>query len=369
MRRIAIRIEPIFFLLVFALGWLSSGTLMGTVLFAIVAFISILIHELGHALTAFSFGQSSFITFMALGGVTKRLGLPLSPWKEFMIVLNGPLAGICLYFICAWTLQLKPKSEAVAYMLQVGAFINLFWTLLNLVPVMPLDGGRLLQIILNRLFGFRGIQFSYAFSFIIALLFGVFFIFINQFLAAAFFFIFAFESFRQFRSSRLMSSSDESGELKEALSEAVDQHSKEKLQEVREKAKSGWIYLSATSELAKILQGEGENQKAYDLVSSEKGKWDREGQLLLQALSYTTGHFAEGAKIGEELFREQADPEVAYINALCYAKLGKQEPCFGWLKTALREGFSSKAALKEPAFEFLHSLPEYQRLVSTLKEM
>lgn len=369
MRKISIRIEPIFFLLAFGLGWLSSGSLIGSSLFAIVVFISILIHEFGHALTAFSFGQSSTITLMALGGVTKREGEPLSTWKEFMIVLNGPLAGIFLYFLCAWLLQSKPKSEVISYMLQVGAFINLFWTLLNLVPVMPLDGGRLFMIIMQRFFGIRGIQFSYAFGLLVAIVLGILFIFINQFLAAAFFFIFAFESFRLFRNSRLMSSADENEELQGALKDAIDHHHKEKLIEIREKTKSGWIYLEATLHLAKILQEDGENQKAFDLLISEKGKWGWEGQRILHFLSYATGHFAEGTKIGEALFREQSDPEVAFINALCYAKLGKEEPCLGWLKSAIREGMDSKAALNEPAFEFLHPLPEYQRLVSTRSEM
>lgn len=366
MRRISIRVEPVFFLLAFGLGWLSSQSLLGSALFGVVVFISVLFHEFGHALTALSFGQSSTITLMALGGVTKREGAALSPWKEFLIVLNGPLAGFFLYFICAWALQKKAAqdSDVALYMLQIGAFINLFWTLINLVPVMPLDGGRLLLILLQRLFGIRGIQFCYAFGLLIAIALGVFFIFINQFLAAAFFFLFAFESYRSFRSSRLMSSADENQEMKEALNQAVDQNSKEKLEEIRQKTKSGWIYLSATSHLAEILQTEGNSQKAYDLLSSEKGNWDRETQMMLQHLGLATGRFIEGAKIGEELFREQADPEIAFVNALCYAKLGKQEPCLGWLKTALREGYDPKAALNEPAFRFLDALPEYQRLVS-----
>lgn len=349
MRRIAIKVEPVFFLLAFLLGWLSSGSVGGTILFAIVVFISVFIHELGHALTAFSFGQSSTITFMALGGVTKREGSALSPWKEFVIVLNGPLAGFCLYFVCAWLLQTRPKSEVFSYMLQVGVFINLFWTILNLVPVMPLDGGRLLMIIMQRLFGVRGIQFSYALGLLVALVLGIFFIFINQFLASAFFFLFAFESFRLFKNSRLMSSSDENKDLQGALKDAIDHHDKHKLIELRDSTKSGWIYLEATLTLAKLLHEEGEDQKAFDLLMSEKGKWGWEGQKLLHSLSYTTGHFVEGIKIGEALFREQPDPGVAYINALCYAKLGKQEPSLGWLKTAIREGLDPKAAAEVEA--------------------
>jgi stage IV sporulation protein FB len=367
MSKISIRIEPIFFLLALALGWMSSGSLIGTALFAVVVFFSILFHELGHALTALSFGQSSSITLMALGGVTKRMGGALSPWKEFMIVLNGPLAGFFLYFMCAWALQKKGVHdiEIASYMLQVGAFINLFWTLLNLAPVVPLDGGRLLMIVLQRLFGIRGIQICYAIGLLVAIVLGVVFIFINQILAAAFFFIFAFESYRLFRSSRLMSPADASQEMKGALNLAIHQNSKDKLEEIRKKAKSGWIYLSATFHLAKILQTEGENQVAYHLLISEKGKWDREGDMLLQNLEFATGHFAEGAKTGEELFREQADPQVAFINALCFANLKKQEPCLGWLKTAIREGYDSKAALHDPAFEFLHPLPEYQLITGS----
>src|SRR3546814_18959362 len=66
--------------------WLSSGTVGGTLVWTVIVFLSVLIHEYGHALTAVAFGQRARIELVALGGVTQRSGTKLNLWKEFIIV-------------------------------------------------------------------------------------------------------------------------------------------------------------------------------------------------------------------------------------------------------------------------------------------
>ncbi|MCE2982169.1 MAG: M50 family metallopeptidase, partial [Parachlamydia sp.] len=91
--KIPIRIFPFFWLLIVMIGWLNTQSIPETAIWAAVIFISVLIHEFGHALTAVAFGQEAEISLVGLGGLTKREGPTLAKWKDFIIVLNGPLAG------------------------------------------------------------------------------------------------------------------------------------------------------------------------------------------------------------------------------------------------------------------------------------
>src|SRR5262249_30239367 len=97
--KIPIRIHPLFWLLAILIGWISSNTPIGTALWVLVILISVIVHEYGHALTAIAFGQRARIDLIVTGGLTQRSGPVLKLWKEFFVILNGPLAGLALYAI------------------------------------------------------------------------------------------------------------------------------------------------------------------------------------------------------------------------------------------------------------------------------
>jgi stage IV sporulation protein FB len=201
--RIPIHIHPFFWLLIFMIGWLNTadlgeGRAMASAIWGVVILVSILIHEYGHAFTALMFGQEAEISLVALGGVTKRQGPDLSRWKEFFIVLNGPIAGFALFILSYQLLFLigGGKWPVITYALKVAWEVNLFWTLLNLVPVLPLDGGQLLRILLEGALGFRGLKATLAISIFLAVLIGLYFFSIGQLLIGALFLMMAFESYR-----------------------------------------------------------------------------------------------------------------------------------------------------------------------------
>ena len=60
------------------------------------------------------------------------------------------------------------KRTILAYALEVAVNVNLFWTILNLLPVFPLDGGHLMKIMLEKVFGIRGIKFAFFVSMLLA---------------------------------------------------------------------------------------------------------------------------------------------------------------------------------------------------------
>ncbi|MCB9745689.1 MAG: hypothetical protein H6740_24155 [Alphaproteobacteria bacterium] len=110
-----------------------------------VLLVSALAHELGHALAARSLGlQGVEIVLTSFGGLTRHPD-PASPARRLAIALAGPAAGIALGYA---SLLLAVIASAflgavplVTRALWALIFINLAWSLVNLLPVGPLDGG------------------------------------------------------------------------------------------------------------------------------------------------------------------------------------------------------------------------------------
>jgi Zn-dependent protease len=133
-----------------ALGANSPSAILGVCLFLVAGFISILIHELGHALTARHFGARSEIVLQAFGGYAAYSGVRLTRLQNFLITAAGPAVQILLGFLLFLLIPRLPEiSPYGRYFLSMLMGISLFWALLNLLPVLPLDGGRMLDSILG----------------------------------------------------------------------------------------------------------------------------------------------------------------------------------------------------------------------------
>lgn len=109
-------------------------------------FVSILVHELGHAVVALRHGIGiRSITLFIFGGVAQMEKDPEDGWTEFKIAAVGPVVSLALaglFYLGAWLPLLGDAGRAVARYL---ALINFLLALFNLVPAFPLDGGRLLR--------------------------------------------------------------------------------------------------------------------------------------------------------------------------------------------------------------------------------
>lgn len=134
----------VFFLL--GLSWQWSLTL---VLAAVgIALVSVLLHELGHATLARLFGLDPIeITLHGMGGHTKHRASG-SPGKDLAIILAGPGFGLLLAGAGA-VMLLAPLPEALreVFVLLVG--LNVFWSVFNLLPIFPMDGGQALSSFLQ----------------------------------------------------------------------------------------------------------------------------------------------------------------------------------------------------------------------------
>jgi Zn-dependent protease/CBS domain-containing protein len=139
---------------------LSDATYIVMALFAAVLFFSsLLLHELGHAVQARRDGMEiEGITLWLFGGVAKFRGMFPSAGAEFRIAIAGPLVSLVLggvFVLFAWQAGFPEQADAVAAWL---GYINLTLLLFNLLPALPLDGGRVLR---SALWGAKG-DFAWA---------------------------------------------------------------------------------------------------------------------------------------------------------------------------------------------------------------
>lgn len=132
-------------------GTNTKAELVALLLFMLAGFISILVHELGHALTAKHMGKRVEIVLQAFGGYAAYSGGGrLSRLQTILITAAGPALQILLGLAAlALVEQVEGLSLNGRYFLRVLYSISIFWAILNLLPVLPMDGGRLLEAMLG----------------------------------------------------------------------------------------------------------------------------------------------------------------------------------------------------------------------------
>jgi Zn-dependent protease len=148
-----VRVDPMFFFIVLALGFSTHATAGGIVAWFGVVFVSILIHELGHAFAARAVGSESIgIELQSMGGLTAyRPRRALSRLEQIGVSLAGPFSGFALgtaALLLANVLNVSTTHSGDNVVLFDLLWVNFGWGLFNLLPVLPLDGGMVMQNIL-----------------------------------------------------------------------------------------------------------------------------------------------------------------------------------------------------------------------------
>lgn len=133
------------FLLLLAISFLAFGGLMA-VFVTLLAFASVLLHELGHALVARVLGvRISGIELGFFGGAAKMVEMPRSANHEIAIAAAGPAVSLMLT-----GLGFGLGAMTGVYLLTLIGWINLMIAGFNLLPALPMDGGRILRALLSR---------------------------------------------------------------------------------------------------------------------------------------------------------------------------------------------------------------------------
>ena len=166
-----VRVHPLFWLTSAIVIWNVSERLDDKVIGVIAVFISILIHELGHAFAIRHYGGRSEVVLQAFGGYATCNVNP-SRLGNIVIAAAGPAAGFLLWGALELLVRQFPRQIATAHeyvltFLDVLLWANWSWSLLNLIPVWPLDGGRIAHQVIGRFRAFDSWEWALKLSIIV----------------------------------------------------------------------------------------------------------------------------------------------------------------------------------------------------------
>lgn len=205
---VAVRVHPWFWLMSLLLGagsWNDPNPPQEIILWVGVVFVSILVHELGHVAAFRYFGQRAKVVLYSFGGLAMPDERDMyggyddyassyyrekrGAGAEMMIAFAGPLAGFlfaALVFatiaatghkpsielggptIISFLFKLYPWDNLNLLLLQL-LFVNIFWGLINLLPVFPLDGGQISRHFLTKFNPSEGLRQSILVSIVVAI--------------------------------------------------------------------------------------------------------------------------------------------------------------------------------------------------------
>ncbi len=189
-RGIPVRIHPLFWGAMALLG--VAGAARSAVVLAIwllVVTFSILVHELGHAVFARRYGWPPRIFLYGMGGAAVFEPRRPTTASRVLIALAGPFAGFAVGGLVAAAVLISGHAFALPPGIVVGGgpalggrlgifvdfmlFVNIFWGLVNLAPIQPLDGGHVVAAVLTRMSPRYGLERSFLISAITAATFSV----------------------------------------------------------------------------------------------------------------------------------------------------------------------------------------------------
>ncbi|RVU41591.1 site-2 protease family protein [Lujinxingia sediminis] len=143
---------------------------------ALALFISVVIHELGHAIVARRYGvETERITLWLLGGMAQFKKMPTQRGAEAVVAIAGPITSGLLAALGGLLLWVVPERwPALLFVVAYTTFMNIALALFNLIPALPLDGGRVLRSLLAmRMPRMRATQIAATISRVLAIALGV----------------------------------------------------------------------------------------------------------------------------------------------------------------------------------------------------
>jgi Zn-dependent protease len=397
-----------------------------------IVFVSVLFHELGHAVSMRAFRYRPSIQLVALGGYTSPNASAPLPWgRDVVSTFAGPLFGVVLGAVCLVLLRFG-RGEVLPYVFESASVANFFWAAFNLVPVLPLDGGRISVALLGRAFGKAGTALAYLLGIAVCVV-GAYLLW-NQgvSLALVFALFFAYQNVQLLMALwRTEPSSSAPPELLEA--EALFRDGKLAEARRRIEALSGReLPRSVLSRLHHLLGWialrEGEGRRALDHFSQVQGRpverhalaaafsligdevralplWEQAFQethdpgilqewagALLRAgrtddaerlpgvdlagaygaaekMAFLRGAYSEAVRFGEEGFRRRPTAEGAYDLACALARAGDTRRAVEFLEVARELGYTDvEAAATDPDLASLHGMSSFDAWLNSLRK-
>jgi Zn-dependent protease/predicted transcriptional regulator len=154
-----IRVHITFILFLIWLGFIyyrlgGARAAVDGVAFILLIFLCVVLHEMGHAVAARSFGiPTPDITLLPIGGVARMQRMPDKPRQEIAVALAGPLVNVLIAAGIVLIGGVRLNPEAILMGPEAGlatrlAAVNIFLVLFNMIPAFPMDGGRVLRALI-----------------------------------------------------------------------------------------------------------------------------------------------------------------------------------------------------------------------------
>ncbi len=181
---------------------LTRELLIMMVIWVLCMFVAVMVHELGHVVTGRIFGQPGSITLTGLGGQAVGGYEALSAWKRILVIMAGPGAGFafvavqtmidgfwwnwcvdwlianaggmfwdnfkCNLFLIDWISPGLRVNTMFNMIMLILFMINLFMNIMNLLPIIPMDGGMIFKEICCLVAPRGGLKFAFICSFLLA---------------------------------------------------------------------------------------------------------------------------------------------------------------------------------------------------------
>jgi stage IV sporulation protein FB len=148
-----VTIEPFFWIVIAVLGGAfrvdSPEAIRLLLVWVSVVLVSILVHELGHALAGRRYGAMPEIRLHGFGGMAVMHGGRFNRFQNILVSAAGPAFGLALgLFVLSvhlGVLQGRELPLELRSAIRMLLYVNFFWTSINLLPILPLDGGQIFR--------------------------------------------------------------------------------------------------------------------------------------------------------------------------------------------------------------------------------
>lgn len=380
--KLTVSAEPFFWLMSGFLGMsFGRGSPNEIILWAVVVAFSVLFHELGHAAVCLAFGSGADVTLHGMGGSTRPRDLSaFGTWRTAMLNLAGCAAGMALALVAFGVLYgakaLGSPLTAEARRIAVALIeINVWFSIFNLLPVMPMDGGKFVSGLLKARWGVNGERAGHAFGLALGGAAALYFLKGGAIYGAVLTGALALGEGRSLKRSLSMTEADADPALRAELPRAAELWERQRREEavavlvaLREKTKAGLIFGEATIQLGFYQYVLGRSAEAHALFKAvPESDMPSVVKLAYADAALAVKDYEVALRLGRTNFHNAPGAQTAASAAIAAAGLGDARETVTWLKTAMRHGLAP-TEVKAKEFDAVRGSEEFKELIVDLKE-
>jgi Zn-dependent protease len=329
-----VSVYPWFFISAVLLGG-SLGFGWKMLAWIFVVFVSVLAHELGHALLGRLYGGRPEIRLEAFGGVTyPQLRERPGPGKQFILSLAGPVAGLILGVICWMLVRALPPAPGspTAFAMSQFILVSVVWAAFNLVPMLPLDGGQMMLAVLEWLRKKPSLALASWISVAVSVGLAAA---VLRFWGAAIF-VLAWSALCAFQN--IARARAAGGIARPPPGAGIDASEQADVERATEEARSELLRRDVAAAIS-----------AAEKLETAGGEYRLAAALRLRAGNeLTRGDNEAAALLAGQSFSILQTPDAAVVAARANLRAGREERARNWVRRALETGASVSAVREDP---------------------